>query len=57
MYCRWCYSTLVNCPGGGIGRHAGLRSQCLGVTVRVRSGAPLSTNIIKKFQKGKYSYY
>ena len=30
----------TNCPGGGIGRHAGLRSQCESVTVRVRPGAP-----------------
>ena len=28
------------CPGGEIGRHAGLRSQCASVTVRVRPGAP-----------------
>ena len=28
------------CPGGEIGRHAGLRSQCESVTVRVRPGAP-----------------
>ena len=28
------------CPGGEIGRHAGLRSQCFGVTVRVRPRAP-----------------
>ena len=30
----------VKRPGGGIGRHAGLRSQCASVTVRVRPGAP-----------------
>ena len=29
-------------PGGGIGRHAGLRSQCESVTVRVRPGAPIN---------------
>ena len=28
------------CPDGGIGRHAGLRSQYFGVRVRVSLGAP-----------------
>ncbi len=28
------------CPDGGIGRHAGLRSQCFGVRVRISLGAP-----------------
>lgn len=36
-----CFSININsCPGGEIGRHAGLRSQCESVTVRVRPGAP-----------------
>ena len=39
MYNILC-SLKINCPGGGIGRHAGLRSQCASVTVRVRPGAP-----------------
>jgi hypothetical protein len=30
------------CPGGEIGRHAGLRSQCASVTVRVRPRAPIN---------------
>ena len=32
--------TRSKCPDGGIGRHAGLRSQCFGVRVRVSLGAP-----------------
>ncbi len=35
-------SATKQCPGGGIGRHAGLRSQCESVTVRVRPGAPIN---------------
>ena len=31
---------ITTCPDGGIGRHAGLRSQCFGVRVRVSPGAP-----------------
>ena len=34
------------CPGGGIGRHAGLRSQCASVTVRVRPGAPYDRRVV-----------
>ena len=30
----------MKCPDGGIGRHAGLRSQYFGVRVRVSLGAP-----------------
>ena len=30
----------LECPGGVIGSHAGLRSQCVSVSVRVRPGAP-----------------
>ena len=33
------------CPGGEIGRHAGLRSQCASVTVRVRPRAPNNGNV------------
>ena len=35
------------CPGGEIGRHAGLRSQCASVTVRVRPGAPIYGDVGK----------
>ena len=34
----------VNCPGDGIGIHAGLRSRILGV--RVSSGAPTNTLVL-----------
>ncbi len=33
------------CPDGGIGRHAGLRSQCFGVRVRVSLGAPINGSV------------
>ena len=38
--------TSYTCPGGGIGRHAGLRGLCLflGVEVRVLSWAPDTRN-------------
>ena len=41
-----CFSININsCPGGEIGRHAGLRSQCESVTVRVRPRAPNNMNV------------
>ena len=35
------YELTFICPDGGIGRHAGLRSQCASVRVRVSLGAPI----------------
>ncbi len=35
------------CPCGGIGRHAGLRSQCESVGVRVSPGAPIKESAMK----------
>ena len=43
------------CPDGGIGRHAGLRSQCASVRVRVSLGAPSYRGLEKRYLRSLIS--